>query len=448
MEILRECTKVLGRILPTPKVRTAKYVPSMYNYMVKTGETVLANTLSRCIVTLEPEEETILKHASVDVDEQNCSETIRQMIRLRLLVLAEEDELKLYLELYEVLYLMGANRGKDFYKIFTTLACNARCFYCFEQGAEIRTMTDETTDALFDYIMKTKCDKTITLCWFGGEPLCNVRPIRSLCKRLKDANVPYTSRMLTNGLLFTQELVDEAVEQWQLCWCQITLDGMHEEYKRRKNYKADIENPLEIVLTNIETLAQKGVHMGIRLSVDNDNIDSILELKSLLKQRFGRYNNISVYPMPILDEWFGYSNPTSEERRKKLLAASAQIRDELETDDMQAAKHGFSKDLPLTQCMANSTSSAIISPDGKLYTCQCHSEALCYGDIWNSVINQALYETWTHNGEPLQQCKKCALLPQCTAFHFCPSGMENCYVKRSAVLERQIKKSYQDLTKG
>ena len=96
--------------------------------------------------------------------------------------------------------------------------------------------------------------------------------------------------------------------------------------------------------------------------------------------------------------------------------------------------------------MANSTSAAIISPDGKLYTCQAHSDALCYGDIWNGVTKQELYETWTHNGEPLPQCKKCVLLPQCTAFHFCPSGMENCYIKRRAVLERQIKKSYQALS--
>ena len=446
MKILRDCAKVFRNMLPKPKILLGNYVPSKYNYIQKLEETVVVNTFSRAIAVPDKQEEALLRQEVVFVDPDTCSDAVKQMITLRMLVPEGTDELKLYLEVYELLYTIQGNRKKSFYKIFTTMACNARCFYCFEQGTEIKTMTDETVDALFDYIMATRHNKTIVLYWFGGEPLCNVRAITRLCQKLQAAEVPYVSRMVTNGLLLDEKMAEEAETLWKLNWCQITLDGMHEEYKKRKNYKGNIDDPFTIVVDNIERLAKKGVKMIIRMNVDNENIDDILKLKAYLTDRFGQYQNVSVYPAAIFDEWFGYSNPIPEEKKKKLFEKCAQISDAVEQENMQVS-NALSADIPTTYCMANDTVSAIISPDGKLYTCQSHSDAMCYGDIRSGITKPELYEKWTHNREPVEKCRTCPLLPQCTAFQLCPTGSKDCKSKRFASFDRKLQRTYLALKK-
>ncbi len=444
MQVLRECAKIFGKMLSKPKVATGSYVPSVYNYMKELEETVLTNTLSRCIVTLTEADKAILAQRVIAVDAADCSETVRKMIELRILVREDEDELKYYMQVYELMYALKGKQKKNFYKIFTTMACNARCFYCFEQGAEPKTMTDETADAVFDYIMRTKHDKQITLYWFGGEPLCNVKVITRLCEKLRDAKVDYVSKMITNGLLFDDKLAEEAVRLWNLQWCQITLDGMSDEYKKRKNYKGNIEDPFRIVTDNIERLAKKDVKVVIRMNVDTNNVDSILELKTYLQNRYGKYSCVQAYPAMIMDEWFGYANPISQEKRKKLFDKYVEIGHEVDEAGLQGSK-GVSEKIPQARCMANNRTTAIISPDGKLFTCQSHDDAMSYGDVWNGITKPELYEKWTHNGEPMEKCKTCPLLPECTAFHLCPTGTKNCKSERFNSFDRKLKISYEML---
>jgi len=252
--------------------------------------------------------------------------------------------------------------------------------------------------------------------------------------------------LITNGFLFTQEMVDEAVDLWNLKRCQITLDGMHEEYKRRKNYKADPENPLETVLDNIEMVAEANIQLDIRLNFDQNNIDSILEVAAYLKKRFGHFKNIYIYPSPLKDEWYDYSNPTSEEDKQKLPEVSAQIKEIVQTSGVDLTS-GFSENIPLYFCMANNTRSAVIAPDGKLYSCQYFSDELSYGDVWNGITNRELYDKWTQGGQLMEQCKNCAMLPQCTAFSMCPVRPKDCYEKQCKRAENQIKKSCLDMSK-
>ena len=63
----------------------------------------------------------------------------------------------------------------DKYVIFTTLDCNARCFYCYELKSKGKTpMSIETAEKVAKYII-THCPKgtEVSLDWFGGEPLFN-----------------------------------------------------------------------------------------------------------------------------------------------------------------------------------------------------------------------------------------------------------------------------------
>jgi len=57
------------------------------------------------------------------------------------------------------------------YTILPTTGCNARCYYCFEHGSKVMTMTRETAGEVVRFITE-HCGpkKTVAIMWFGGEP--------------------------------------------------------------------------------------------------------------------------------------------------------------------------------------------------------------------------------------------------------------------------------------
>lgn len=447
MDVLQDNSSLVRKLFTDCFNGAELYVPSVYNYILETDQTVLANMLYRCIVILDDADKEILNQKEILLDYNACSESLQRMIQLHILVPKSWNELNVYLELYDLEYILKLKRKKRLYKIFTTTACNARCFYCFEQGVEVKTMSASTCDALFEYIMRTKGTGNIVLYWFGGEPLCNHKVISQLCSKLRAADVSYTSFIVTNGLLFSKDLVSEAKELWNLKKCQITLDGMHDVYKERKKYKGNIDNPLEIVLNNIEHILQSGIYLSIRLNVDEGNFDSIMELRSLLSDRFGNYKNLSVYSAAILDNLLGYDTNYGEEKNHEVLDASLKVSEDIEENHLMK-KLTFKAKLPVSYCMANSTATAIVSPDGKLYPCQDSPGQAPYGDIWSGVTDCELYDAWTHNNKPEGNCKNCVFLPECTAFNHCPSGRRNCFSKRNKLLQRKIEGSYRLLLKN
>jgi len=66
------------------------------------------------------------------------------------------------------------NRNKAIEKfwILTTTDCNARCFYCHENGIPKMHMNIETANQIVEYIKKQGLSK-INIMWYGGEPLLN-----------------------------------------------------------------------------------------------------------------------------------------------------------------------------------------------------------------------------------------------------------------------------------
>ena len=65
MKVLRGCTNAFGKIVPKPQVRSGLYVPSVYNFIVHSDETLLTNTLSRSLVVLTDSDEDILKQKEI-----------------------------------------------------------------------------------------------------------------------------------------------------------------------------------------------------------------------------------------------------------------------------------------------------------------------------------------------------------------------------------------------
>ena len=184
------------------------------------------------------------------------------------------------------------------YVVFTTNNCNARCPYCYENnGVEKpieRGMTLKTAEKVVQYILKTKKEDKFEIEWFGGEPLLNQKVISYISKRIKDelgeTSDNFSSRIITNGLLFNEDVLNKAITDWNLKSAQITLDGVEDKYNEIKRYKNVKFNPFKKIIKNIEIILKKSdLILSIRINVSEDNIDDVEDTVQFLLERFGEY---------------------------------------------------------------------------------------------------------------------------------------------------------------
>lgn len=141
------------------------------------------------------------------------------------------------------------------YVIFTTTDCNARCFYCYELGRSRIPMSAETAHKAADYIAAHCGGEKVSIQWFGGEPLFNKAVIDIICSDLAAKGVEYHSTMISNGYLFDDATVKQAVELWKLKRIQITLDGTEDMYNRSKAFiYKDGPSPYQVVLANLKKI--------------------------------------------------------------------------------------------------------------------------------------------------------------------------------------------------
>ena len=190
--------------------------------------------------------------------------------------------------------------------ISPTLACNFNCPYCFEDHSDKNTMTLEMQDKVINFIKNILIfsnKKHLRIFWFGGEPLYNQKAINSICNILNENNIDFTSKMATNGFLFSNCNIDKACNVWHLKHVQITIDGTETEYNRIKNYKCSNSiNPFKKVLKNIDLLTSKGIQVVIRLNIELKNVvDQINLVNDVLIKRFANNKNVSIYSHLLME---------------------------------------------------------------------------------------------------------------------------------------------------
>ena len=360
---------------------------------------LLYNTLTCSLVLLTPYE-------AADLTAQ------RELIGRWFLVPQEHDDRKLCRQVRQMAALLTpAPKVVTTYTILPTTGCNARCFYCYEQGTKPVTMTAETASQVARYIVAHRGDEKITLRWFGGEPLVNAKVIDLICTELNGQGVPFRSEMITNGYLMDADMVQRAKNLWQLQKVQITLDGTAQTYNRVKAYVYQGVNAFERVLENIGQLIAVGIRVLIRLNVDKHNIGEMAELAELLHQHFGSNEHLSVYS----HELFGERTP---EDNATLFAQRMQL-------EQQIAKHGIlrikelPKDIHLNRCMADNDGSVVIAPDGHLGKCEHFIDREFFGHIASEERNEAILRKCKERRADIEACATCPFYPQCYRLVMC-----------------------------
>lgn len=343
----------------------------------------------------------------------------------------DHDDLKLVEELRSAVRLIDRKEEITSYKILTTTDCNARCSYCYELGMKRENMSLETAAALVDYIKKKSGGKKVTLSWFGGEPLLNTEVIDHICTEIQKSGIEYSSVMISNGYLFTPEMVLRAGNKWNLKNIQITLDGTGDNYNRIKAYAVAEDDPYKRVMNNIESLTSSGIHVNIRLNVSLENYDDICLLSDDLAKRFTGNEYLSVYASGLFQDMSDESDPLS---RKELFIKLGYITEYLHKKGL-AQRSRKSLKLRVRSCMADGDSHRGISPSGMLMKCEHHIFDKLSGDIFSDKEDLNVLEEWKQRMPYGDICNDCFALPACCKLKNCPT---------SHVCTEEEKKQYTD----
>ena len=408
---------------------------SIYNFIEKNNHFYLIYNLlqSTCVILNDQEYQ---QFQSFSTDEK----TTNTLLKLGMYVednIQEEDIVHFRSKRASVF------NNVQFYRIYSSLACNAKCPYCYEKGVAFTHMTIQTAQSVCRFIMQNvKPNSTLLVEWFGGEPLINMPIIDYVSKRLKTAcrkkNIVFKANMVSNGFLFDEKVVKKAVNVWNLTRVQITLDGLKETYEKIKGFAE--KNAFEKVLRNIKILLDANVFVSIRLNYDENNLNEILQLITFLGKNFAKYKNLYVYAKKIMAPELDNSLTASEDL--DIVILKQLLKNKLIKNVLNTIPTRFNA------CIAKQVDSFVILPNGDVGKC---SQALNDGDVVGNIvggINENKIARWCNPNLP-EKCNHCKLLPMCyggCAYeyflhkNFCFASEKTLRFKLQYYLEQYVKK--------
>lgn len=370
---------------------------------------------------------------AVNIKELELPETKKYLVENWYLVPIKHDDQQLVDECRAVLTLMDSwPRKIHAFHIFTTLDCNARCFYCFEKRLPGSDMTLKTADRVIEYMREQADGDPIKIVWFGGEPLFNYPIIDYITDGLRKKGLHFESDMISNGLLFNNTLIKNAKHLWNIKSIQITLDGTRQIYNRIKAYVTDEADPFERVLQNIKGLLQEKIKVLIRLNVGLHNYSDIQKLVDFLCDEFKGEEKIYIYVSPLIEV-----TKYSDENKIRMYELLEDLERKLNHAFGRKKKKEFSDKIANKYCMATGREAVTILPDGKVGICENVTSGVLLGDIYNKEIDVKVRENFGRRFYREDKCKPCVLYPDCYVVNGCPNkdAIEGC---DSIGVQRQI----------
>ena len=187
--------------------------------------------------------------------------------------------------------------------ICPTMGCNFDCPYCFEDHGRGKMSAEVQDDivALAERMIEASNIDSISVTWFGGEPLLAPDVIESLSERLialaEEHGGSYSAGIITNGYLLTQETVD-LLERVKVTSAQVTIDGMGDAHDATRHL-AGGGPTFERIVGNLRDI-KIPFKVNIRHNVHEDNkaeVDELREFIGKLAEESG--NDLYYYPAPV-----------------------------------------------------------------------------------------------------------------------------------------------------
>ena len=372
---------------------------------------LLCNTITGELVLLtETEYSAFCNYDKIDAS------SYYELVKHGFLVPIDYDEIKIVQQLRNILIHRTPKEIRN-YNILTTTCCNARCFYCYEQGLTPISMSEDTASQLIEFIVAKSSGKSIEINWFGGEPTLGMDRIDQICDDLSKRGIVYRSSMISNGYLFSKDVAVKSVQKWNLDRIQITLDGTEHVYNAIKAYVAINDNPYRRVIQNIHYLLNEGVKVNIRINLGLHNRNNILDLINELAVEFRGETKLQVYIGILREKYKNNERAELEEYADDLSLL-------LEDKGLKKRKKALPM-LTLYNCMADKPNHIQCTPDGILSKCENEIYTSRVGSLSEGVTDKEECIRWKNN-KYYPECKNCPLIPTCILLTNCTPEIHYC----------------------
>lgn len=431
MQIIQVPTKISQDFIKVNQSDNIEYRWFTYIYkLIHNNMIVLMNTLTRCIIMLTEEE----------YSNWYCNDILKKLLFVVPIDYPDYDIYRYILTLHKPNYSLDIYNTLHSYVIISTMKCNARCKYCYENNMKRFDITPETLKNICQLIKENYManQMKVQIKMFGGEPFLNTMVFDKIFKFMQENNIEYQSDFISNGYYIDKKLCDWLNTTANCIFGQITIDGTETNYNIIKNYKDnDCKSPYRRVLKNIERLLKSNEKfvLAIRINFNIENYKDTLKVAKQLNKKFHKYKNCGIYAHHIFNKY-------SIDEALKIIDIYREFDKILETNDKNQLK--YVNDISNCVCMVESIHNILIYPNGDIYKCESIPQDMKIGNLNQLIINHDNIDIDKFNEyldyTIIEECRTCNLKPECLRLKVCHNNIENgkCDLIQKYVIEKKL----------
>lgn len=384
------------------------------SHQLNKNEVLVYSTLTTSIFILECN---IYKDIFEKENIEKYSEYIPELLEMGILYTTEEDENQKLQDIRQKL--VDEERGMRSITIAPTMSCNARCYYCFENGSTKGSMSYEVAKQLVEFIDKNCKERKLAISWFGGEPLLAVNTIDYISKELIKRGIEISSTITSNGSLVNDEMIKK-FKKWKVRRIQITVDSIGEEYNRIKNYQGDIKKvAFELVENNIKLLLKNKIRIHIRVNYNPQQTELAEKTLEYFYKKYKDNELFYMYAAPLDLKNMGEQLVDNKFLgfMKKLLDYGYEYNSYINKNEDNSEKilNSFMIAPSSVSCYMSYKYRFAVDNNGDLYKCHRFLGRKQYscGDIFKGVEENEIYKSFCTSNLVDKDCNNCRLLPIC-----------------------------------
>lgn len=226
------------------------------------------------------------------------------------LICADQEEARR--EHYQKLAGAGRRQDSRTFVLLPTSYCNMGCDYCGQEHTKQALSGDHRSIILkrIQRAINNPGTKSVSVRWFGGEPLMAFAAIRQMSRALIDtagaAGKEYHSNIVTNGALLDRRKLQVLVRECGISTFHITLDGpaeVHDTHRPLKSGQGSFRRLVSFLSEVTAAPEYRGTSFVLRTNVDVQNRDHISEyLRIMAASGFAGKPNV-MFSMIAVHPW-------------------------------------------------------------------------------------------------------------------------------------------------
>lgn len=403
-----------------------RFKVSKYNVPVRItrGEMLLFNSATRGLVVLNTDETAMYEELEAgDHNDLQSGALIDFAAALSAdgFVLPESfDEKEAFRQTYMA---ERQNKHSMVLTLAPTMACNFACGYCFQGlNKDLSKIGAKVPDGIYEFVASHAEQLTsLTVCWYGGEPLMSTEAIYALSDRLitlcDKKGISYSASIVTNGYFLD---VKTAQKLWsrRCTSAQITVDGAKESHDAARPLISG-RGTYDVIMKNIaNVLDETAFSINVRVNVSRENLGSCGQmLEHFVAENYAGRGRFSVYFAQV-----EASTAESGTAFEDGLSKAEYTRAVLNLGE-QARAAGLAEIVEAPQgimglCIAARDLGYLVTANGDVHKCweTAHDPKKRIGTVFkpnelSNSVNAKLWDAWQPFDNPI--CASCKIAPMC-----------------------------------